>query len=460
MNPKLKEDRASQRTGRSQKRRFLAPHFEIISTSHFVWGDCKLFGLYCSSMKFALRPKFMLSVGFAFAISFMQIRPSFAASQIACQNLFYEPSPATKMALLNKYLKESNGTSNHSTVTWVDHTDQKVVFSKPKDALWLSRHIALEESLTAEGDLRLPMFLFGAKLAMQFGFGIYEFENNLLEVTIPDADLIAARVAKINASLKMQGREPIRYLPVRTGYITAEEGIDLALVSGTDFLMQFPYADLDRVIVTHEAAFHLGAMMLPTKILRRARSITEETINFANLLKAEEGAFGKNTAAFIHQLLLERSFELDAGLASSVTTPAHARRDNGMKSYSETFNSMTERSWKYMSRSMEYLNRPQLQPFEAVLTRLQLMTGVNLSELIHGDNSGFTATQIPSQKIGDKIRLSKQEVSVLLKVVKTFYRQPRPIFESNSPRSLAEYYIQGLDQRISEISASLDENIP
>ncbi len=387
----------------------------------------------------------------------MYSETNFASSQYACGSLFFQASESKKIATLSKYLKENNGTSDQSTVSWIDHTDQKVIFKKNRDGLWLSRHLALEKSLTAEGDLRLPMFLFGAKLSVQLGFGIYEFgkSNSVLEVAIPDADQLARLVSEINASLKARGLEPMTYLPVRTGYISVDDGIQLALSASGDYLMHFPYADEHQILVPHEAAFHLGAMMLPAKIIRRARLITQETINFLKILKSHQAEFGAKAQTLIDQIMLERSFELDAGLASSVTTPAHARRDHGMKTYSEILPLMSEKSWQYLQRAMEYLNRPKLQPFEAVLTRLQIMTGIDLSEFVKGDNSGFMVREIASQGIGNKINLNQTEQKVLRKIVVSYLNSsPRPGLEINNSKQLAEDYIGGLDKRITDVSAS------
>ncbi len=401
-----------------------------------------------STFSLGLRVVFAASLAISLPIA------ALASSHMVCESLFHVLSPKEEAKLIGFFLKENKGTSNQSTVKWIENTDHKVIFIKKKSDMWLSRHNALEESLTAEGDLRLPMFLMGSELAAHMGFAIHEFEDRI-EIAIPDAKSLGIVVSQINQSLKSRGLEPITYLPVYTGYITIQEGFDLALAAKGDYQVFFPYADDFPALVPHEASFHLGAMMLPSKVTKRARLITEETQSFLKLINLHRKEIGsEKTQELIDQIMHERVFEHDAGFASLVTSPAHARRDNDMKTYREIFSKISDKFWFYMKRDIEYLNRPGLQPYEAVLARLQIMTGVDLSEFIGNDTRGFIAFERLDQGIGKKVELTAKQKQSLKDVVVRYMSTPHLTAEITTSKALAEDYIQYLDKRISDINAS------
>jgi hypothetical protein len=395
--------------------------------------------------------QFFISVSLLATLSMTQVA---LAQPIACQ-LLLEMGPVAEANQLKKFLTGPEGTSDQSVVKPIGHRKGKVVFVKNKDEKWVSRHNAIANSLTAEGDVRLPILLLGPELAAKLGYAIREVGKNSIEIEVPDADLLAERVGKINKSLKARGLEPITYLPVRSGFVTVKETIQMMLSASGDYQLHFPYADRDFPLVNHEVSFHLGAVLLNKKITSRAREIIEETQSFINLIDAHRAEIGDVAIRLKGQIRIERNFEMEAGLASMVTTPGFSRRDNGMKSYNEIIPLISQRYMKYLVRNVEYLARPTLQPFEAVLTRLHLITGVDVKALIKSDNSNYQTFSLEQQRIGIQVKLNDQELAILKKIAVEFASKPRALRETGTPESWLNEFLLGLDQRIKDINESL-----
>ncbi len=358
---------------------------------------------------------------------------------------------------MNYYLKGPAGTSDKSVVTAIAHKNGKVIFIKNKNDEWVSRHDAVENTLTAEGDIRLPIFLLGSELAAKLGYVIKDLGEQRLEIEVPDADTLGLKVGEINRSLKARGLEPVTYLPVRTGFVTIRETIDIILSAKGDYLVHFPYADNDLAIASHEASFHLGSILLNRKIVSRARKITEETQELLNIIEAHQNEFGPKYRRLMGQLRIERNFEMDAGLASMVTSPGFSRRDNDMKSYGEIQEKFTDRYWNYMLRNVEFLAHPKMQPFEAVLARLQLITGQDFGAEIKSNVSSIQSTILERAKVGTKVPLETQEAAALKKIVKLYVQKIRSKEEIGSSQEWLLEFIKGLDQRIKDLSDSLPE---
>lgn len=357
---------------------------------------------------------------------------------------------------LSRYLGGPFGTSDNPVVTPSGFRNGKVVFTKYKDNLWVSRHDAIPNTLTAEGDIRLPIFLFGPELAAKFGYAIREVGNNQIEIEIPDAEMYFQKVAKANQYLLSRKLEPITYVPIRTGFVTIKETIQIIRSAQGDYLVHFPYADRDFPLVTHEVAFHLGAILLNKKIIQRSREITDEFQLFIDMITEAKDEFGEAQANRLKgQLRIERNFEMEAGLASMVTSPGFSRRDLGMKPYSEILPRISARYLNYMLRNVHYLARPYLQPFEVVLTRLGLMTGVQVQDLVKNNNADFPTFSLPAQRIGIKVELNESQLATLRRLAVQYAQKERGTKELGAVSDWLDEWLMGLDKRIQDITNGL-----
>jgi hypothetical protein len=380
-----------------------------------------------------------------------------AGTTIECAQFYAQGTSSKEAEVLSRYLNGPKGTSENPTVKAVGNRVFKIIFIKNKDGVWVSKHNAVTNTLTAEGDIRLPIFLMGTKLAAQLGYVIREIGNNEIEIEVPDAELLAFNVDKINKSLKARGLEPITYLPVRAGFVTVKETISMILSAQGDYLVHFPYADKDLVLAPHEVSFHMGAMLLSKKIISRARIITEENQKLVDLIDTYKDQLGPIAKRLKGQVRIERNFEMDAGLASMVTSPGFTRRDGGMKSYAELNSQISDRYWKYMVRNIEFLNRPRMQPYEAVLMNLEMITGVDLSDLTKADRKQFYTMTIPIARVGEKVALDAAGQALVKKIAVEYAQLQRPKFETGEPEVWLKEFLQNLDQRIQDISDSLPQ---
>lgn len=394
---------------------------------------------------------FLILTLFIFSSSATYAKPN------SCVKYYRSTAIQAEAKNLEKYLHGPLGTSLESTVKTIGTRNNKVIFVKNKDGRWVSKHDAVPGTLTAEGDIRLPIFLLGTELAAKLGYAIREIGNNEIEIHVPDADLLAQKIAQINVALKAKDLDPITYLPIRAGFVTVKETIQMILSAQGDYLVHFPYADKDLVIAPHEVSFHLGSILLNRKIIARSRTITEEFQNLIDIIDQHKDELGPQATRLKGQLRIERNFEMDAGLASMVTSPGFTRRDNDMKSYTELRSKVTRRYWNYMIRNIEFLARPKMQPYEAVLTHLELITGLELKDIIRDvDRSDFRTMTIPLARVGTKVEMDAQALIVLKKIAITYAAKSRQRYETGPPTVWLEEFLSKLDQRIQDISDSLD----
>jgi hypothetical protein len=348
-------------------------------------------------------------------------------------------------------LGTSRESSEKSVVRFLGNKRGKVIFQKDKASPWLSRKNVYENSLTSEGDIRISIFLFGPKLAEELGFNIRDLGNGVLEIEVPNSQMLATLVSRINLGLLSRGLEPITYLPVRAGFVSSEESLQLTLSSREGLLMLFPYADLDPKLVSHEVAFHLGSILLPRQMTSRARSVTLETVRFVEFLRKNQGVLGDKAVLIAEQLMHERNFELDNGTATLTATPAFTRRNEGLPTYKQLIEKFDETAWKYMTKAVEYLARPGIQPLDALLFRLQYMVGLNVNDFAKSNPSEFKVANSQRHNLGTKIELDIRELEILRKLLTTYVQQPRPQYETISARNVLDNYLQNLDGRIEDI---------
>ncbi len=376
-----------------------------------------------------------------------------AANGLTCLEIFGNFDYEMEAENLNKYLEGPKGTSSHSVVRVVDHTMNRIVFVKRKDEPWASNHEAIENTLTTEGDIRLFIFLVGPKLAAKLGFMIRDIGNDEIEIYVPDADYLTAKIIEINKALERHEKEPISYLPVRAGFISIEEIFEMLASNNAGFDVSFPFADRDFTIASHEVAFHLGSILLSKKMTSRSRILTLEYQALIEIIKLHASQLGRTADDLIHQLRLERNFEMDAGLASLVAKPGFTRRDNNLKPYAEL--TYYDNYMKSMIQAITYLVRPTWQPYEAALLRLENMTGVDLSSIVSGDRNEFKTSSLAQVNVGKKFILNEKEQAIIREIAKDFFVRQRVKLETGEPTVWLHEFLQNLDRRIQEISDSL-----
>jgi hypothetical protein len=108
-----------------------------------------------------------------------------------------------------------------------------------------------------------------------------------------------------------------------------------------------------------------------------------------------------------------------------------------------------------MIRNIEYLDRPRLQPYEAVLTRLHLITGIDVQKYIKGDGKIFPSYKLDAQRVGTKVVLNPEQLVILGHIVEKFMQAPRVLRETGTPEAWLDEYLSGLDKRIQDLNESL-----
>ena len=257
------------------------------------------------------------------------------------QNTYYKTRIESSLQqALNYYntvgqFLEKNKSTEASTLKSIffrgQNSNGQVEFYKPYFLKWRSDYSATPNGLTRHGDIRWFPALAGAEIASRFGF---EFKKGIsgIRIRVPSASLIHEKVSILNQQLIVNGKDPIAFLPVKTGFVTADEALRLSVSAKGDFSALFAYYDNHSELSVHEVSWHLGAMLFPTSFHKKSRQIDQETLIVSDLIRQSGLPRADEVARF---LIDERAFEIDTGNANLAATLADYRLNNYLTTFKE-----------------------------------------------------------------------------------------------------------------------------
>lgn len=354
----------------------------------------------------------------------------------------------------------SSQTAEHPTVHFERlDSNGEVVFTKNDEVEWISVHKYLENSLTPQGDLRNPIFLFGVPLASRLHFRIQRRDSQHVELRAPGAQLYGKILDGLNAGLKKRNAATMLYRPLPVaGLVDHVQSMKLALSAPGDFMLGFPYADNDPKLTGHEVAFHLGEIILTHSLVERASAINWHTMNLAVLINQYRHRLGPISSEVIDQLLLERSLEIDAGGANLIGHLAEARSRTGLAPYRDLLLRIFNAEDREMLESLvEYFARPALLPLEAVFMRLHAMTDVKLDGIITPKYSFSYLTTKADPRFGRRIDLTTKESETLKKILHLYKSKHRDNLGRSTAATELRHLMLNLDVRIRELTEVYDE---
>jgi len=323
-----------------------------------------------------------------------------------------------------------------------------------------SDYTLVPNSFTIQGDIRNPFLFFRPALSVVLGFSIQRV-NGKIEIRAPNSGKLRQRVMRANRNLKAKGRDPIPYLPVRAGFLEDEAALIFVLQSEGDIIMPFPYADQDPVLVGHEVGYHLGALAYPRKLVERAAMITRHTHQFINYLRLNGEKLGNVREEIIKGLYRDRFYELDAGTSDVPICFAYMAIGNDAYSFRDIWHANLENpefasSINGVVQGVDYFARPGMTPLEALVNRINYMTGLDLP--VSPGHAEFQVYRNIFTKHGGRVTLSPAENEALRKIVQNYVREHRHDdgdVEISTPEEWANQLANGLDQRLSEILAAV-----
>lgn len=386
---------------------------------------------------------------------YFSIQTAFATP--VCQKLF-DPL-AQRIESLKDALSEPTETVDEQTVFYEGPTapqDGRFILRRAPSAPWRSSKI-LSGGATIQGDPRNPIYTLGPELAGRFGFEIQTLSDGSRRIYVPDSRRLAKTIKKLNEVLKSLGFEPIAYLPVGAGFLSASELLNLASKTRGDFNLFFPFSHRDKNLSPHEAAYHLTALLLTRKILEPAQKINEKTLEFIQFLKTQSplkfDAIQKISAALIE----ERALDLDFGTGNLAASLSEIRRHDfrGIGSHHSKINFFPR---LLIRQSIGLLARPELRPVEAVIVRL--------SEILDSPSLRFGfGLRLPRdfsyqkrKPVADLSFTEKVQIRWLVwKYLKEFSRDElRQPVDRSTEEEVAEEFLGGLYQRLEELKKAFE----
>lgn len=220
---------------------------------------------------------------------------------------------------LSNYLRIEAKTTVDSLYQWKHLSESgDIVLEKLKGHIWYSSAKHNFTEITPEGDVRIPIAVFGAELAYEMGFRIESVidpstGNEKIIIRVPGFKKINEFIRLANEELKEAGQEPISYKLFKSGLLQSSEFLDITLDVNGDYLLQFPFDDANVYLTAHEISFHLAAIMLPRKILFRTKAISELTRKLTFKLADFDAEMNGKAKLIIDVLKVRRSEELDFG---------------------------------------------------------------------------------------------------------------------------------------------------
>lgn len=224
--------------------------------------------------------------------------------------------------------RDTNPASDQ-TIQYLGHNNKnQVVFLKAdKKSVWASLHSFYETS--PQGDIRWFFNFAGLELAKNLGFEIRETEEGIF-ILAPNAKLLKEKVEFLNSELAKQNKELITGLPVKSGYLNAQQILELSVNTKEPYVLYFPYEDDSKELTVHEVAFHLFMIFYQKRFLVKAREINLEILKLVADLKKS----GLPKAEMVAQAILDsRTTEYDAGSSLLGVHLAQMRADNPQVSY-------------------------------------------------------------------------------------------------------------------------------
>ncbi len=365
--------------------------------------------------------------------------------------------------ILVRHLKQSES-SDAKTVTFEGLDSNGDVVLKTGCRLlntpsWNSHYRPDAHPYSPQGDPRWPIALFGRKLAAQMGFRIHRsLTRRSYTLRAPGAEKFGRLVRLMNQNLIREHLEPITVLPVAADYVTNAQLLQLAISRDGPILMKVPYDDHNPSLTPHEEAYHLGVVVYPKRLVKRAVEVTKITHDFAELLSQRDPELGSTVGK---QIETNRALWLDAGQGNVAMLLGKTRLAYNMQSYQKVFDE-DPADERRLGSFLDLFAWFQMQPVDVLLMQLHYLTGVEVDDLlITKTAAAHFRPHLPAEESSKRFLLSAAQRATLNETISDFLEAytNSPNFKlydtSKTPTEHAREFIKGLDERLAELSNAL-----
>lgn len=231
---------------------------------------------------------------------------------------------------LNKTEPAGSSRATDQSLNFLGHNPNgQIVLFKSEGLPWASAYSHRNYQNSPQGDPRWFFYFAGTELALNFGFEIKKEKEGSVFLA-PNADTLKKIVDKLNPILIKNGNDPIVFLPVKAGFLTADKMLKLLLSAKEPYLSFFPYEDNNPNLTAHEIAFHLIAMLFPKKFHQKAHEIDLETQKVASEILKLNSVHSRKIAM---ALIEARTGRVDAGTGNFAANVALLRMKNNIQPY-------------------------------------------------------------------------------------------------------------------------------
>lgn len=341
-----------------------------------------------------------------------------------------------------------NGTAQDQTVFYGGQTsNNQMILTKPKGLLWNSRFDPLPQGFTIHGSPLRPVYYYGAKLSYAMGYDIIRHPEGSMSLLVPNANRLAHFVQKVNPILASKGKETITYLPIRMGYVSDRKVVELTAQENKNGMVFFPYSDKDPQLASHEAGFHLIALVYPKFVTDRAKRISQRHLQMVEMIQTSTELSKEAKDRLVDLLIKHRAFELDYGFANTGVIVA----DKIQEGLSLKVPKKIIYSSAALPVALDYLIRPALTPSMAVIARvLRVLSLDKIGNVLVGREYNLFSSYNETP-----MKISEQELAVVIQIVQSFsaryYAEDANEFKLMDSYKALELMLISVEQKMQDI---------
>jgi hypothetical protein len=366
-----------------------------------------------------------------------------------------------QLALAEDVVVQEKLAETTETVAFQSLTNGWVRLKKQIDLFWYSLFSFHPESFTKQGDPRAPVFIFGQALSRLLGFNFEKTPSGDLILVAPGADRLEASIRTMNRRLRKMKKDVIAFVLVKSGFASPEEILRLSVRSQNPDEMFFPYDDANPMLTAHEVAFHLGSMVLPKALIRRAKVVTQRNLELADLILSNQDRLGPAALEIFNQIILDRTIELDFASGNSTAALAFFRNEYIASGHPLKTPHFLNLYFKMLADSVQQFSQANTYPTLSVAERMITMLDLEYTPGLM-DRYPLTGSFRPieeNSKYGQKIKITDQQKLVVAELLQKFIDSHRTEDKKNfigliDSTAWAQDILSGLPDRIRELEAA------
>lgn len=348
------------------------------------------------------------------------------------------------------------GLNREQTVFTVDRTRTHVILRKAHGQPWFSRKSHVPDANTPHGDPRSLVLVAGTKIGKFLGFKLIENQDSV-ELHVPQLHFLKTKIDVLNEKLVRAGLEPIIFNLVKMGLATDRQIVSVSKQKNGRSEFQFPFDDVDPMLLIHEYSYHLIPLLVPNHILRRASLVSEWLMEFVKIIEKVPGLKPAADA-----IIKERTLQLDLGTGLISLTLWGLKYAYPNLSYREIARQLSEQQNSIelaaFQQILGFFTQSATTPARAAVFSAIINTGINDFELHVKENERFQLGNMYAIfEDGFGVRLNSSGRASLQQAISSFLKKHEAesigFDAKQSDQDLTDpiNFLNAIDQRIQDI---------